>query len=75
MNTTALFSLTYGLYVIGTIKDEKKVGCIVNTVTQSTSNPITITVCINKQNHTNLVIKQKKAFTTAYTEVIWEPKG
>jgi len=66
MNKATLHNLSYGLYIIGT-KDVNKrnVGCIVNTVTQSTSNPVTLTVCINKDNYTNTCIKQTKEFAVS----------
>ena len=65
MDKTTLFNLSYGLYIIGTKDGKRKVGCVVNTVTQSTSEPITITVCINKENYTNACIKKTKEFTVS----------
>ena len=65
MDKTALFNLSYGLYIIGAKDGERNVGCIVNTVTQSTSDPITITVCINQENDTNAVIKKTKEFSVS----------
>ena len=62
MNTKALFNISYGLYIIGTKDGEKNAGCIVNTVTQATSKPVTLTVCINKENFTNICIKKTKEF-------------
>ena len=65
MDATVLFNLSYGLYVIGAKDGERNVGCLVNTVTQSTSNPVTVTVCINKNNYTNDCIKKTKEFTVS----------
>ena len=65
MDKTALFNLSYGLYIIGTKDGERDVGCVVNTVTQATSSPITLTVCINKDNFTNACIKQTKEFSVS----------
>ena len=62
MDLTALHTLSYGMYIIGTKDGVKNVGCVVNTVTQSTSNPVTLTVCIHKDNYTNVCIKKTKAF-------------
>jgi len=69
MDVTALFNLSYGLYVIGA-KDgtggaEKFAGCIVNTVTQSTADPVTLTVCINNSSCTNACIKKTKEFSVS----------
>ncbi len=54
---TALFKIGYGLYVL-TVKDgEKENGCIVNTVSQLTSNPLRVAVTVNKDNYTHDFIK------------------
>ena len=65
MDNTTLFNLSYGLYVIGAKDGKKNVGCVVNTVTQSTANPVTLTVCIHKDNYTNACIKQTKEFSVS----------
>ena len=70
MDITALFNLSYGLYIIGAKDSERKtqtgfVGCVVNTVTQSTAKPVTLTVCINKDNYTNSCIKKTKEFAVS----------
>jgi len=65
MNKSTLFKLSYGLYIIGTKDDEKNVGCVVNTLTQSTSSPLTISVCINKDSNTNACIKKNNKFTAS----------
>ena len=65
MDITALFNLSYGLYVIGAKDGERDAGCIVNTVTQSTASPVTLTVCVNKENFTNACIKQTGEFSVS----------
>lgn len=63
MNINALMDMTYGMYVITTRDEDKKVGCFVNTVTQITAeNPI-ISVSINKKSYTNEIIKKNKKFS------------
>ena len=54
---TALFNIGYGLYVVTSNDGKKDNGCIVNTVSQLTSQPNRIAVCINKQNYTHHVVK------------------
>ncbi len=54
----AMFSLSYGLYVVSSADGGKHGGCIVNTVTQLTASPITVGVCVNKQNHTAELIRK-----------------
>ena len=65
MDITALFNLSYGLYVVGVKDGDRKVGCVVNTVSQATSKPVTLTVCINKDNYTNDCIKRTKEFAVS----------
>ena len=55
---TALFNIGYGLYVVTSNDGKKDNGCIVNTVSQLTSQPNRIAVCVNKQNYSHHVIKQ-----------------
>ena len=62
MDRNVLKNLSYGMFVIGA-KDDKNVGCIVNTVFQITSNPITIAVSINHDNYTNKIIKKTNKFS------------
>ena len=54
----ALFNIGYGLYVITSNDGQKDNGLIVNTVSQLTSDPQRIGVCINKANYSHHVIKQ-----------------
>ena len=65
MNNTVLSDLSYGLYIIGAKDDERNVGCVVNSLSQATSKPVTLTVCINKNNYTNVCIKKTKEFAVS----------
>ena len=65
MNIKTLYNLSYGLYIIGAKNGDRNVGCVVNTVMQSTSDPITLTVCINKDNFTNACVKETKEFAVS----------
>lgn len=58
--------ISYGMYVVTTIDEEKKyVGCIINTLTQITSeNPI-ITISLNKDNYTNRALKWNQLFAVS----------
>lgn len=57
-NMSALFNIGYGLYVVTSNDGKKDNGLIVNTVTQVTSSPNRVTVCINKQNYSHHTIQQ-----------------
>jgi flavin reductase (DIM6/NTAB) family NADH-FMN oxidoreductase RutF/rubredoxin len=65
MNTKALRGLSYGLYVVASQKEGKLNAQIANTVVQVTSEPPTISVCINKQNLTHEFITESKVFTAS----------
>lgn len=65
MNTKALYSLSYGLYVVASQKQGKLNAQIANTVIQVTSEPPTVAACINKQNLTHEFITQSKVFTAS----------
>ena len=52
--------ISYGLYIVSTKYNNKNVGCVINTLSQVTSeNPI-ISFSINKNNYTNEAIKSSK---------------
>lgn len=61
----ALFSMTYGMYVICTEFSGKKNGQIANTVMQITGEPINISVCLNKANYTAELIQKSGVFTVS----------
>lgn len=65
MDTTALFKLGYGLYVIGTEANGVKAGCTANTVMQITSEPAQIAVGLNKNNYTNEIIQKSGKLTVS----------
>lgn len=65
MDKNVLWDLSYGMYVVGSKEENKDVGCIVNTVVQITSDPMTIAVSINHDNYTNEIIKKAKRFTVS----------
>ena len=54
----ALFRIGYGLYVVTSNDGKKDNGLIVNTVSQVTSSPNRVAVCINKDNYSHHIIKQ-----------------
>ena len=63
MDLTALFKMTYGLYVVSAEADGQKAGCIVNTATQVTAEPPRMMVAVHKDNVTTGVIAKAGAFT------------
>lgn len=56
----ALSNITYGMYLVVSKYDNKYSGCIATTVCQSTAEPETITVMINKNNYTHTLIEKSR---------------
>ena len=62
MDNTALFNLSYGVYVVTAWDEGKPTGCTANSAMQVTSTPATVAVSINHDNHTNKCIKDTGVF-------------
>jgi len=65
MNLKALYLISYGLYVVSSRKGDRLNGQTANTVIQVSSQPLTISVCINKGNLTHEFIKDSGVFTVS----------
>jgi len=65
MDIKTLYQLSYGMYVVASVKGGKLNGQIANTVFQITSEPPTIAVSINKQNLTHEFIRQSRVFAAS----------
>ena len=62
MDNTALFNLSYGVYVVTAWNEGKPTGCTANSAMQITSKPATIAVSINHDNYTKKCIKDTGVF-------------
>lgn len=62
MNDKAMFSLTYGLFVLTAQENGKDNGCIINTAMQVTAQPNRISIAVNKANHTHDMIVRTGKF-------------
>lgn len=60
-----MYKLTYGLFILTAKEEEKDNGCIVNTVTQVTTEPNRITVAVNKKNYTHDMILRTGTFNVS----------
>ena len=65
MNLKALHKLSYGLYIVTSVKGDRYNGQIANTVFQITSEPPTIAVSINKNNLTWEYIRESGVFAVS----------
>lgn len=62
---SAMFKLSYGLFVLSAKNDQKDNGCIINTVMQVTDNPKRIVIAVNKANYTHDMIMETKKFNVS----------
>lgn len=61
----AMHKLTYGLFVLTAKDGNKGNGCIINTVTQVTSEPNRISITVNKSNYTHDMIVKTGEFNVS----------
>ena len=61
MNKEIFKDISYGMYIVSAY-DNKNVGCVINTFSQLTSNDALVSICLNKDNYTNKVIKKTNKF-------------
>ena len=60
MDLSVLNNLSYGMYIITTKRENKKVGCFINTAMQITSKNPMIAISLNKENYTNEILKETR---------------
>ena len=65
MNSKAMYSLTYGLFVVSSMKGDRINGQIANTIIQVCSEPQVIQAVINRSNLTHEYISDSKVFTVS----------
>ena len=65
MDETALYRITYGLYVVSAEADGEESGCIVNTLQQVTAEPVRLTVTVSKESFTCGLIQKAGHFSAA----------
>lgn len=73
MDLSVLFNLSYGMYVVGAMDQNRPVGCVVNTVFQVTSENPLLAVSLNKNNYTTKVLQRNKRFAVSIIAEDTEP--
>jgi len=63
MDTKIFRNMSYGVYVVGTMDQERPTGCIANSIMQITSSPATIALSMNHDNYTNGCIDKSGKFS------------
>lgn len=69
MDKTVFNDISYGMYVVTTNYNDKKVGCFINTLTQITSDNPIISISLNKDNYTNEAIISAKKFAVSILSI------
>lgn len=65
MDTKAMRSLSYGLFVLTAKDGDKDNGCIINTAIQAASDPNQMSICVNKANYTHDMILKTGEFNVS----------
>ena len=65
IDNTAMYKITYGLYMLTTTDGEKQNGCIVNTVSMLTDNPKRLVVFVNKANYSEELLRKTGVFNVS----------
>lgn len=68
IETKALFSMSYGLYIVSTEFEGKKNGQVANTVMQITADPVCLVTCLNKENYTAELIRKSGILSVSVLE-------
>lgn len=73
MNLNVLRNLSYGVYVVSTMDQERPTGCIANSIMQITSAPVTVALSMNHDNYTNSCIQASGVFAVSILTVDSDP--
>lgn len=65
IENSAMYKISYGLYMLTTTDGEKQNGCIVNTVSMLTDNPKRIVVFVNKANYSEELLRKTGIFNVS----------
>lgn len=65
IDNKAIFSLSYGLFVLTARDGEKDNGCIINTCIQVANNPTRIAIAVNKDGLTHDMVLKTKLFNVS----------
>ncbi|MBQ9149997.1 flavin reductase [bacterium] len=57
-NKAVLWNLSYGVYIVSSMDNDRPIGCIANSIMQLTHD--CIAVSLNHQNYTNKIVKENK---------------
>lgn len=62
IDSSVMFKISYGLYLVTVNDGGRQNGCIINTVNQLTSSPLKLCIAVDKSNYTAEMIKSTSVF-------------
>ena len=65
METKILRNISYGVYLVSSNDNGVDAGCVINTLTQITSEGPLVSISLNKENYTSEIIKKSRKFIVA----------
>ena len=65
MNKKVLRNLSYGVYAVSALGENRMSGCIANSIMQITSSPATLAVSMNHDNYTHECIEKSGMFAVS----------
>ncbi len=65
MDKKVLRDLSYGVYIVSAMDDQRPTGCTANSIMQITSEPATVAASINHDNYTNQCIRKTGVFSVS----------
>ncbi|MDD2207632.1 MAG: flavin reductase family protein [Aminobacterium sp.] len=68
IDAKALFSLSYGMYILSTEYEGQKNGQILNALIQLTSKPICIAACLHRDNYTTELLEKSRRLSISVLE-------
>lgn len=69
MDNSSMFKISYGIYLLTAQQDGKDNGCIINTLSQVTTEPNRISITVNKLNYTHDIIMSEKKFNVSVLDI------
>ena len=74
MNNAALFSISYGLYIVGALDKGRPTGCVVDALAQVANNPTRVLVSIMNSNYTKEVVaaSERVCFSVLSQEAVFD---
>lgn len=71
LDKKALYQISSGLYLVSSKGEERQAGCVINTLMQVTSQPVQVSITVNKDNYTtDSILKSKVFHVTALAESV-----